>query len=544
MIASSISQVESQPLAYGLASSTNSLPSNFARFTFFIAGLLSLAALFFVTGCAQSPHQLTVKKSAIQSPVPRSSRSLGISPAVSGSRAVTNKDVAPVVVMNDPMTSSALIERAVARQMQKKLAQAWVADDNGNVSDSGLSVNPDSNRKVAATIRLKSLARVQTSEAPHLMEADTSSVCAHLSQKKKGRRKEKSRTDDSEIKCSLAYKLPLGPSDPPAARGRLLRRADPWETVRNGLVLAGIQHERLAAHLENLRQRPATVDFLMTRAEPYLQYLLGEIKRQGLPTDLILVPMVESAFQTTALSNKQAAGLWQFIPATGQQYGLQFSETYDGRYDTHSATQAALKYLKRLNSLFNGDWLLAFAAYNAGEGAVQRAIQANRMAGGGGGFWELSLPQETQNYVVKILALSKVVADPEGMGFKPHKTISRNTLARVEAEPKIRIADLIVSAGIAPDDFYKLNPAFKPDVDPPDQPHNFLLPLEKAEILMAANMPGAKVYAPRRVVVQKGDTLSVLAKRHGVPEVKLSEWNGLPPKAPLKVGQEILVLGV
>ncbi len=286
------------------------------------------------------------------------------------------------------------------------------------------------------------------------------------------------------------------------------------------------------------------VDFLMTRAEPYLQYLLGEIKRQGLPADLILVPMVESAFQTTALSNKQAAGLWQFIPATGQQYGLQFSETYDGRYDTHSATQAALKYLKRLSSLFNGDWLLAFAAYNAGEVAVQRAIQANRMAGGGGTFWELSLPQETQNYVVKILALSKVVADPAGLGFKPHKTTSRNTLARVETKPEIRIADLIASSGIAPDDFYKLNPAFKPDVDPPEQPHNFLLPLEKAEILMAANMPGAKVYAPRKVVVQKGDTLSVLAKRHGVPEIKLSEWNGLPPKAPLKVGQEILVLGV
>ncbi len=324
-----------------------------------------------------------------------------------------------------------------------------------------------------------------------------------------------------------------------------MSRLDSWGSVRNGLVLAGIQHERLDAHLENLRQRPTTVEFLMARAEPYLQYLLGEVQRQGLPTDVILVPMVESAFQATALSTKQAAGLWQFIPATGQQYGLLLSENYDGRYDTHSATQAALKYLKRLNVLFNGDWLLSFAAYNAGEGAVQRAIQLNRIAGGNGTFWELQLPQETQNYVVKILALSKVLADPRGLGFKPHKPMpANNTLARVEAKPEVNIADLIASSGIAPDEFYKLNPAFKPDVEPPVQAHNFLLPLEKAEILMAANMSGAKVYAPRKVVVQKGDTLSVLAKRHGVSEIRLAEWNGLPPRASLRVGQEILVLGV
>ncbi|MFM2005188.1 MAG: hypothetical protein RLZZ09_843 [Pseudomonadota bacterium] len=544
MIESCIGQVESRPFTYDRAHRTNSSPTIFARLHLYITGTFALTALFLLCGCAQSPHQGVTKQSPIQSPVSASSWSPGISLGAPANKAATIKPADPVVVINDPLTSSALIERAVARQRQKKRAQAWIAEDASSIPDEGRIKNPASREKVAGLIKLKAPSRGQSSLPAQVAQADTSSSCAEFSGKKKLRRKEKLRPYANDDKCSLANKLPVGPPDPGATRGRLVRRADPWETVRDGLVLAGTQHERLAAHLESLRQRPGTVDFLMTRAEPYLQYLLGEIKRQGLPTDLILVPMVESAFQTTALSNKQAAGLWQFIPATGQQYGLQFSETYDGRYDTHSATQAALKYLKRLSSLFNGDWLLAFAAYNAGEGAVQRAIQANRMAGGGGTFWELSLPQETQNYVVKILALSKVVADPAGLGFKPHKMTSRNTLARVETKPEIRIADLIASSGIAPDDFYKLNPAFKPDVDPPEQPHNFLLPLEKAEILMAANMPGAKVYAPRKVVVQKGDTLSVLAKRHGVPEIKLSEWNGLPLKAPLKVGQEILVLGV
>jgi membrane-bound lytic murein transglycosylase D len=544
MIVSSISQFDRQPLTYGPAPCTKSSPSVFARFSGYVAGTLALITVFFLCGCAQSPHQVPAKQSAIQTPVSAAARIPELSPAAATKKAGAIKPPDPVVAINDPLTTSALIERVVARQIQKKRAQAWIADDSISVPDKGRINKAASRGKAARSTRLEGPSRDQSRGSAQVVQAATSSVCAEETPKKMPRRRGEFRPNEDEEKCSLANKIGLGPLDPGVTRGRLVRRADPWETVRNGLVLAGTQHERLVAHLDSLRQRPGTVDFLMTRAEPYLQYLLGEIKRQGLPADLILVPMVESAFQTSALSNKQAAGLWQFIPATGQQYGLQFSETYDGRYDTHSATQAALKYLKRLNSLFNGDWLLAFAAYNAGEGAVQRALQANRMAGGGGTFWELSLPQETQNYVVKILALSKVIADPAGLGFKPHKATSRNTLARVETKAQIKIADLIASSGIAPDDFYKLNPAFKPDVEPPDQPHNFLLPLEKAEILMAANMPGAKIYAPRKVVVQKGDNLSVLAKRHGVPEIKLSEWNGLPPKAPLKVGQEILLLGV
>ena len=322
------------------------------------------------------------------------------------------------------------------------------------------------------------------------------------------------------------------------------RYKDAWAEVRAGLVLHRVQHERLSAHLAYLRQKPDTVDYLMSRAEPYLPYLVGELKRQGLPTDLILVPMVESAFQTTAMSPKAAAGLWQFMASTGQQYGLQQTPGYDGRYDTHLATQAALRYLRYLNRLFNGDWLLTLAAYNAGEGQVQRAIQANRQAGGGGSFWELSLPVETQNYVVKILVLSKVVSDPLGHGFRPRVAPPHLALARVETRPEVHVSDFIASAGLAPAEFYKLNPAFRPDVKPPQEAHNFLIPLEKAEILMAANMPWAKVYAPRRVIVQPGETLADLAKRHGVSEFKLSEWNGLSPKSKLKPGQEILVQGV
>lgn len=445
--------------------------------------------------------------------------------------------------LSDPLDSASIIDRALARHKRDRLLLAK------QTADARQSPGP----KVAGTrhskpYRAGKQGAGHDSNATSVAEVSMTSgeACsAVLTEPSRGRRKPRKSAGESASRCQVAQRDFMGPPDLRATQmARARRGGDAWATVRGGLLLAGIQHERLDAHLEHLRQHPGAVDFLMNRAEPYLPYLLGEIKRQGLPSDLILVPMVENAFQTTALSPKQAAGLWQFIPSTGQQYGLQLSENYDGRYDTHPATQAALKYLKHLNNLFSGDWLLAFAAYNAGEGAVQRAIEANRLAGGSGTFWELSLPSETQNYVVKIVALSKVVADPAGNGFKPHQPSVGSALARVETKPEVHIADLIASSGIAPDEFYKLNPAFKPDVEPPPQPHNFLLPLEKAEILMAANMQGAKVYAPRRVVVKKGETLTQLAKRHGVPEFKLAEWNGLTLKSPLKAGQEILVLGV
>lgn len=433
----------------------------------------------------------------------------------------------------DPLSSAVLIDQAVARH-RKNQQQASVALPSAKSVTSGTTKRGRSK-----------LTPVELAEQASLKAAFNAPAVDPCAESPSLSRKAKLRKPVKSADCLMARQNLLGPPDPRMLPKAWVKRGDDWDNVRNGLILARVQHERLEAHLAYLRERPGTVDFLMTQAEPYLQYLLGEIRRQGLPTDLILVPMVESAFRTTALSTKQAAGLWQFIPSTGQQYGLQLSENYDGRYDTHPATQAALKYLKHLHGLFKGDWLLAFAAYNAGEGAVQRAIQANILAGGTGSFWELELPQETQNYVVKILALSKVVADPASLGFKLHKAVvSRKTLARVEARPEVHISDLIASSGIAPDEFYKLNPAFKPDVEPPPQPHNFLLPLEKAEILMAANLPGAKVFAPRKIVVQKGDTLTVLAKKHGVPEIKLAEWNGLPPRASLKVGQEILVQGV
>lgn len=316
-----------------------------------------------------------------------------------------------------------------------------------------------------------------------------------------------------------------------------------WHYVRERLELARWNHESVETELAGFRDRPARVRGLAKRAEPFLHYLVGEVERRGLPLDLVLVPMVESACDPSALSAKTAAGLWQLIPATGQRFGVEMAADYDGRYDIHASTGAALSYLKHLHSRFQGDWLLALAAYNAGEGAVQHAIASNRAAGRGTDFWSLPLPPETRGYVPKILALSRILAGPDRYGLKLEPVPGTPALARVEIEPGIRPADVGSAAGLPEPVFKLLNPALKSIHDAPQRKYGLMLPLKNAQA-MAASLEGAELVSAKTVVVKKGETLAVIAKRVGVSETALAGWNGLTPSSRLKPGQELLVYPV
>jgi membrane-bound lytic murein transglycosylase D len=221
------------------------------------------------------------------------------------------------------------------------------------------------------------------------------------------------------------------------------------------------------------------------------------------------------------------------------EHGLTVSETYDGRYDVQASTRAALSYFKRLIGLFKGDWLLALAAYNCGEGAVQRAIATNQKAGKGTSFWDLNLPAETEAYVPKIIALARVFALPESFAKNTRQVNKTPLLAAVELSPTVRLIDAVAASGLSPEEFLRLNPAFKSD-GPPGQSYNVMLPVDKAQIL-AANLPGAKFLGTKTIVVKKGETLALLAKRHGIPKVRLAQLNGLTPQTPLTPGQELIV---
>ncbi|MFZ1327206.1 MAG: transglycosylase SLT domain-containing protein [Candidatus Contendobacter sp.] len=352
---------------------------------------------------------------------------------------------------------------------------------------------------------------------------------------------------------------------------------DLWGRIRGRMALADLEHPRIDEYIEKLKHNPGYLNLFAQRGRPYLHYLVDHIDRSGLPLDLIAVPMVESAFQTTAVSTKEAAGLWQIIPSTGREHGLVLAEGYDGRLDIHTSTDAALRYLRYLHKLFRGDWLLALAAYNAGPGAVQNAIRTRPadppptpamvimethpalLAALGPArlaslaipatppppkpqslFWSLRLPKETQDYVPRIVALAHVVANPGRYGIKLQSIANQPYLYRVELTPETKMFDSITAAGISNEDFLRFNPGFKPGVEPPVQTYRVLLPREQAESLVA-NAPGTRLLAPSKHTVQQGETLEMIAQRHGVSSQKLAQWNRLNTRRALKAGQQLIV---
>ncbi len=355
-----------------------------------------------------------------------------------------------------------------------------------------------------------------------------------------------------------------------SGRAKAKRNASPpiskdlWGRMRGRLALVNVEHPRITERIDYLKRNPGYLNLFVQRAQPYLYYIVEHIDRRELPMDLALVPMVESAFEPTAVSPKDAAGLWQIIPTTGEEWGLMLAEGYDGRLDIHTSTEVALRYLRYLNKRFNGDWLLALAAYNAGPRAVQDAINAYtatprlttplvethpaivRLVPAPAPlppeslFWSLKLPQETQDYVPRIVALAQVIADPNRNGVKLQAIANQPYLYRVDFTPEIKVLDSVVAAGIPAEEFSRFNPGFKPGVEPPVRAYNVLLPREQAQTLATA-APGARLIAPSKYTVQKGETLDLIAKRHGVPSQQLAQWNGLNVKRALKAGQQLTI---
>lgn len=347
-------------------------------------------------------------------------------------------------------------------------------------------------------------------------------------------------------------------------KSTVVARKDLWGRVRGRLALTDVEHARIEEQIDYLKRNPGYLYLFSQRAKPFLHYLVEQIDRRGLPMDLVLVPMVESAFEPTAVSPKEAAGLWQIIPTTGQERGLLLADGYDGRFDIHHSTEAALDYLRDLNTLFNGDWLLALAAYNAGPGAVREAIKASASTPPTplvetqpaialampvsvvaevkpqSPYWSLKLPKETQDYVPRILALSRIVANPEAYGLQLPAISNQPYLFRVDVAPEVRIPDALAVTGIPTDEFFRFNPGFKPGVEPPPRAYKLLLPWEQAQNL-AANVPGTRLVAANRYTVKKGETLTIIAKRHGVPSQQLAQWNRLSVDSVLRAGQQLLV---
>ena len=230
-----------------------------------------------------------------------------------------------------------------------------------------------------------------------------------------------------------------------------------------------------------------------------------------MPAEIALLPIVESAYDPFAYSHGRAAGLWQFVPATGKRFGLKQDWWYDGRRDILDSTAAALDYLQYLHKRFKGDWLLALAAYNSGEGTVSKAQRKNRKKGKPVGFWDLALPGETRDYVPKLIALKQLVATPSVYGIKLEGVPNRPYFAVVETAAQIDLAVAADLAGLELDKLYRLNPGFNQWATSPDGPHRLLIPVDQADMFRQAVADNELDRWLHHLPVRAGDTVFVPA---------------------------------
>ena len=341
---------------------------------------------------------------------------------------------------------------------------------------------------------------------------------------------------DAELASIIAPDLSI--PEPMAPPGDLLER------VRAGLALGDVRHSRIDREAIFYARNPEYVERVFTRAAPYLHYIVGEVEQRGLPLELALLPIIESAFQPYAYSRARADGLWQFIPSTGGRFGLKQDWWYDGRRDVVAATQAALDYLTYLHAMFDGDWLAAIAAYNCGEGNVSRAIRRNRAAKMKTDFWNLKLPSETRTYVPRLLAMSDIVAHPEKYGLSIEGMPDIPYFVRVETGGQISMEVAAELAGVTTEEMYDLNPAFHRWATDPTGPHHLLVPVESAVAFSESLLqltPDQRMRV-ERYTVRAGDTLTSVAQRFATTTQHLRELNELPaPASTLAEGAELRV---
>lgn len=329
-------------------------------------------------------------------------------------------------------------------------------------------------------------------------------------------------------------------------RIELIPQTDPkahdlWSRIRGGFAMSELNSKLVARHEKWYADHPDYVARMTERARLYLYYITEEVERRGMPSEIALLPMVESAFNPGAYSTSRASGIWQFIPSTGKKFGMQQNWWYDGRRDVISATNGALDYLQNLHNMF-GDWELALAAYNCGEGAVLRAQAHNRKRGLPTNYSSLKLLKETRNYVPKLLAIKHIVADPASFGLALQDIPNEPYFAAVATTKHIDVKLAAQLANISEDEFAALNPAHNRPVILQDTNDFILLPINKIETFQAnLESYGKPLVSWQSYQPKKGERLDKLAPRFGLSLENLKSVNGLSRRGNISTGQTLLV---
>ena len=278
------------------------------------------------------------------------------------------------------------------------------------------------------------------------------------------------------------------------------------------------------------------------RAAPYLYYITSEIEQRNLPMDLALLPIIESAYHPFAYSPSRASGIWQFMSATGKQYGLQQNWWYDGRRDIVASTQAALKYLTTLNKQFNGDWPLALAAYNAGPGNVSKAIKRNAVKGKATDYWSLKLHRETRHYVPGLMAIAEIISNPDKYNVTFTPIPNRPHFSIVNIMNQIDLATVADLSGLEMDAVYQLNPGFNRWATAPGGPHRLILPLDVTQTFKQrlAQLPENERLQWQKHKIKQGETLSQIARKYATNVHALKSSNRLKTSR-IRAGHYLLI---
>jgi len=316
---------------------------------------------------------------------------------------------------------------------------------------------------------------------------------------------------------------------------------DLWTRIRLGFILDDLDTPLVKNAEDWYAARPDYIARMVARSRRYLYHIVVEVEKRGMPLEVALLPMIESAYNPMAYSRSRASGMWQFIPSTGKLFGMEQNWWFDERRGVIAATDGALDYLQKLHAEF-GDWYLALAAYNWGEGAVRRAIAANRKRGLPTDYLSLKMPAETRNYIPKLQAVKNIIRDPErydltlaDMPDAPYFTVVR-TKKKMDVKVAAEFAEMPL------DEFLSLNPQHNRPVIAGADETTILLPYDKAELFAAKlELTDQPMVTWQAYKFRAGETLQQVAVRFGLPLETLRTINGIGPRAKVPVGHALLV---
>jgi membrane-bound lytic murein transglycosylase D len=319
---------------------------------------------------------------------------------------------------------------------------------------------------------------------------------------------------------------------------------DLWQRMRNGFSMPNLNNPLVADRQAWYLNRPELFRTMTNRSRRYLYYIVDELQKRGMPTELALLPMVESSYNPRAASPAHALGIWQFIPSTGKNYGLEQNWYLDERRDIIASTNAALDYLQYIYEM-HGDWHLALASYNWGENAVGRAVEKNRARGLPTDYSSLTLPGETRYYVPKLQALKNIIADPALFGIMLDPIPNRPYFGTVDKPATMDVTTAAHLAEIPLDEFIALNPAYNRPIMPGSNDSPLVLPADKIAVFQNNLQLHEDADKPlcrwRTYSLKKGEKLAGVAARNNLSLAHLKQLNGLTPRSRIKPGFTLLI---